>query len=175
MGRLDVVKGVLVLLKAWEILEKECGGKAPILVIAGNGPLRSLVEERVAKLNSVQFVGVLTGDAKKRALKECKAVIVPSIWWEPLGLIVYEAYDYGRPVLASRSGGLPEIVLNGKTGLLHEPGNAEQLSQHVLEIERHPELILKMGSQGRVWLEQNTNEKDWQNAFSNVLNHALQR
>ncbi len=47
-------------------------------------------------------------------------MLAPSVWWEPLGLVTYEAYDYGKPMLAARSGGLSETVVAGLTGFLHE-------------------------------------------------------
>ena len=112
-------------------------------------------------------------DAEISRLQQAKAVLVPSVWWEPLGLVVYESYDFSRPVLAAASGGLPEIVIQGGTGLLHEPGNAEQLARHVMEVEEEPKRSRSMGKQGRLWLEQNANETQWRESFADLVARAL--
>ena len=173
LGRLIQPKGILVLLDAWEILERESGNAAPKLLIGGDGPLRSLVASRVERMRSVSFAGQLTGDAKRRALAECRAMIVPSLWWEALGLVVYEAYEVGRPVLAASSGGLTEVVIPGETGLLHQPGNAAQIAQQVRQMEASPVQRHTLGQQGRVWLEKNANEDEWREKFSKIASYAL--
>ena len=110
---------------------------------------------RAEPMRTVRYAGELHGEAKDEAITKARAMIVPSVWWEPLGLVVYEAYDYCRPVLAARSGGLPEIVIDGETGLLHQPGNAEEIAQHVRQFEANTRTRIQMGRQGRAWLEQN--------------------
>ena len=173
LGRLIEAKGILVLLDAWEILERESGHATPRLLIGGDGPLRSLVTSRVERMRSVHFAGQLSGEEKNRALEGCRAMIVPSLWWEALGLVVYEAYEYGRPVLAASSGGLTEVVVDGETGLLHEPGNAKQIAQQVMEMEADAANRRALGRQGRVWLEKNADENQWREKFSKIAASAL--
>lgn len=173
LGRLTEAKGVRILLDAWEKLEAETTGSTPSLLIAGDGPLRSVVSERAKRCRSATYVGELSGDAKAEALKHAKAVIVPSIWWEPLGLVVYEGYEYERPVLAARSGGLPEIVLDGETGLLHEPGDSAELAAQVMSLESRREKLQSMGKAGRQWLVKNADEMEWQRRFQAIADLAL--
>ena len=173
LGRLTDAKGVCVLLDAWQILERQHGPLAPKLLIGGDGPLCSVVVARAERMQSVTYAGQLSDAAKTEALSKARAVVVPSIWWEPLGLVVYEAYDYFRPVLAASSGGLPEIVINRETGLLHEAGNAEQLAQQVMQLDTDSETRRAMGQQGRVWLEQNADEAKWRVEFVKIATHAL--
>jgi glycosyltransferase involved in cell wall biosynthesis len=175
LGRLTEAKGISVLLDAWQILEQESGKGAPRLLIAGEGPMRPAVIARCERMTRVKYLGQLGEDAKASALEAARAVIVPSIWWEPLGLVVYEAYDYSRPVLAAASGGLPEIVHHGETGLLHARGNAEELAQQVMQLEKEPEKQRTMGQRGRFWLEQNANEAKWQKEFVRIATYALER
>jgi glycosyltransferase involved in cell wall biosynthesis len=175
LGRLIEAKGVLVLLGAWKIIEQELRADSPRLVVAGDGPLRSHVKSCSERMKSVNFVGHLSQDEKHRALEEARAVIVPSLWWEPLGLVVYEAYDYSKPVLAAASGGLQEIVLDHQTGVLHEPGNAAQLARQIIELEKDAEGCRAMGQRGRLWLEQNADESQWQTEFLKIANYALHR
>jgi glycosyltransferase involved in cell wall biosynthesis len=173
LGRLTEAKGINVLLDAWEILERRDGGSAPKLLIGGDGPLRSLVVEKAERMKSVTFAGTLSGAAKKQAFDEARAVIVPSISWEALGLVVYEAYDHYRPVLVARSGGLPEVVVDSKTGFIHDPGNTEQLVEHVLELQNDPRRAEEMGRRGRSWLESHADESEWRKDFARIVAHAL--
>jgi glycosyltransferase involved in cell wall biosynthesis len=173
LGRLTEAKGILVLLNAWEILERRLGTRAPRLLIGGHGPLRSFVISRTERMRSVNFTGELKGEAKHRAFEAARAVIVPSLCWEALGLVVYEAYDYSRPVLAASSGGLSEIVVDGETGLLHGAGNADQLAHQVIQLERETEAREGMGRQGRLWLERNADEAKWLRCFCEIADHAL--
>jgi glycosyltransferase involved in cell wall biosynthesis len=168
LGRLTEAKGILVLLNSWDILERQFGERAPRLLIGGDGPLRSVVESRIERMRSVSFAGALAGDAKHRALASARAVIVPSMCWEALGLVVYEAYDYSRPVLAARSGGLAEIVTDSETGLLHEPGDAEQLAAQVSQLD-NLQSLRDMSARSREWLEINASESEWRAKFAAIL------
>ena len=101
---------------------------------------------------------------------------MPSIWWEPLGLTVYEAYDFHRPVLAARSGGLVETVIHGRTGLLHEPGSVDSLVESLKAAEElGSRSRAKMGIRGRRWLEKEACPDTWGRAFKSVLDQALDR
>jgi len=169
LGRLSVEKGLRVLLETWKQLTSTLGANAPLLKICGEGPLQHEVEEFAALCPKVEFVGVVSGQQKHELLKGCVAVIVPSIWWEALGLVTYEAYDFGKPVLAAASGGLSETVQHGITGFLHTPGNASQLADQVVELWNNPEPATEMGRNGRLWLEQNTAKEEWLAGFGKLL------
>ena len=121
---------------------------------------------------TIQFAGSVDGDEKAKLLRRCRAVIAPSIWWEPLGLVTYEAYDNGKPMLASRSGGLSETVNHGVTGMLHDPGNAEELASQVIELDAQPHLRVEMGKRGRTWLLANTSSETWLDQMDVVLNYV---
>jgi glycosyltransferase involved in cell wall biosynthesis len=174
LGRLSEEKGIRTLLAAWESLEKR-SRSAPRLLIAGDGPLRSFVVSEAQRLSSVTYAGELNGSTKEEALREARAVIVPSLWWEGLGLVAYEAYDHARPVLAARSGGLTEIVVDHGTGRLHDPGAVEQLVAHVEELESGPAMRAEMGAAGRHWLIAHTDEAAWQRRFLEIAAYAAGR
>ena len=72
-------------------------------------------------------------------------VVVPSRWEEPFGLVLIEAGAAKTPVVATRVGGIPEVVIDGETGLLVEAGNVEQLSAAVNSLVDQPELRVRMG------------------------------
>jgi glycosyltransferase involved in cell wall biosynthesis len=172
LGRLIEAKGITVLLEAWEKLEQRLGGRAPRLIIGGSGPLEEWVAAKSSELRTVTFAGQLSGDAKRHALTGARAVIAPSLWWEALGLIAYEAYDYSKPVLAAKSGGLTETVFHEKTGLLHTAGDSEQLADQVQYMEESEKRRQEMGREGRSWLEANTGEERWQQEFAKIFAYA---
>lgn len=170
LGRLVPEKGVVVLLDAWDQLRAQLGDKTPPLHIAGEGPQESLVHERMRTNPFVVFLGQIGGETKAEALRRCRALIAPSVWWEPLGLVAYEAYDYAKPVLAARSGGLAETVQHGVTGLLHAPGDAEALMRDVLTMESTPHPVrVECGVNGRKWLLAEASATKWQARFEEII------
>lgn len=74
--------------------------------------------------------------------------VVPSVWPEPFGLVAVEAMSSAVPVVASRTGGLPEIVADGVTGILVTPGDTAELRAALLRLEHSPELRRAMGAAG---------------------------
>ncbi len=173
LARLVEVKGVEPLLKAWDALRTQLGDRTPALHIAGEGPLEAMVKQHAENNPSIKFLGLIDGDTKAIELRGCRAMLVPSTWWEPLGLVVYEAYDYAKPVLAARAGGLTETVQHGETGLMHEPGNVDELVRDVLAMEASsPDQRQAMGNAGRQWLLRETSVTTWQNRFDEILQAA---
>lgn len=170
LGRLTVEKGTRVMLAAWDQLRQTCSPEEmPKLVIAGDGDLRTEVEAAAARSGgSIEYVGQLQGDAKEEAIRDCTAMLVPSLWWDPYPTVVYEAFDHGRAVLAARSGGLPESVAHEQRGFLHEAGDAIQLAAHVQTLHQQPEIATRMGSAGREWLLANAGAEHWWQGFLKI-------
>jgi glycosyltransferase involved in cell wall biosynthesis len=173
LGRLVPEKGIYTLLDAWRLLEKRLGSACPCLIIAGSGPHEAAVQAASHRMRSVVCVGFVRGPLKHDLLTGCRALIAPSIWWEPLGLIIHEAYDAGRPVLAAASGGLTETVLPDVTGYVHAPGNAEALADDVERMESlKPEQRISMGREGRNWLLKHASQEEWMERFTDILASA---
>lgn len=176
LGRLIPEKGIPMLLQAWDQIYSKLGKATPRLHIAGEGPLADKVRDHARHNPYICALGQTSGEAKADQLTKCRAVIIPSVWWEPLGLVTYEAYDYAKPVLAARSGGLGETVHPGKTGLLHEPGRVEGLVNDVLAMEAMtPASRAALGASGRHWLKQETDPNLWLRRFENIASEAIQR
>jgi glycosyltransferase involved in cell wall biosynthesis len=142
IGRLTPEKGVEVLLNAAE------KGKFPLHII-GDGPLRSEVEERAAKCPFITYTGFSTRETVAAALQHARALIVASTWYEGMPLVVLEAFAAGTPVIASRLGGLEEIIQHQVNGLHFEPGNAEDLIVQAKRLSSDPELARKLGQNAR--------------------------
>jgi glycosyltransferase involved in cell wall biosynthesis len=113
------------------------------LTIAGEGPERSRLEAMAAESEfaaRIVFLGLVAPEKMPLLIGEHAIVLVPSLWQEPFGLVALEAAQMGRPVVAARVGGLPEIVVEGVTGLLHEKGDLPGLAQALrLLLENRPE------------------------------------
>jgi glycosyltransferase involved in cell wall biosynthesis len=123
LGRVEATKGIEVLLDAAQRLQ---AGRVRVLV-GGTGAADYLdaLRKRYASSN-IEFVGfVKPADLFARI----DVLVVPSLWEEPLGRVIYEAYTHGVPAIVSRAGGMPEIVDEGRTGYVFEAGNAASLAQ----------------------------------------------
>ncbi|WP_269523426.1 glycosyltransferase family 4 protein [Coraliomargarita parva] len=173
LSRLVPEKGVRVLLEAWARLYGSLRQHCPKLCIAGTGPLESEVQAAAENCAAIEYAGYVSGDAKARLMHRARAFIAPSIWWEPLGLVTYEAYEHGKPMLASNSGGFRETVQDGRTGLLFEPGSPESLMQAVRTMELTPaEQRLQMGRCGHHWLLEEASREQWLQRFSTILDEV---
>jgi glycosyltransferase involved in cell wall biosynthesis/ADP-heptose:LPS heptosyltransferase len=172
LARLIEEKGTKVAVNAWHLLRKLKPDNPPRLIIGGDGPLTDWVKAAAAENPLIEFRGYTTGQEKDTLIRSSRGSIVPSIWWDPLPYVCYEAYDFGKPVLAATSGGLTELVQHGRTGFHHTPGNAEQLARQVLELDAHPEMRRQMGANGRAWLAANTGEATWKKGFFKIVDYA---
>ncbi len=145
VGRLESVKGHDVLLRAFSIL-------APFrpdlrLVIAGDGSRRRELDALAAELGvaeRVVFCGPVGRDEVGRLLATCEFVVVPSRS-EGRGLFVLEAMAMGKAVVASRVGGIPEIVHADQTGILVPPDDPDALARAVSSLLDHPERRDELG------------------------------
>jgi len=76
-------------------------------------------------------------------------MVVPSVWYEGFPRTIVEAFASGVPVIASRIGSLAEVVTDGKTGLLFNPGDEQDLAAKLAWAEAHPERMVQMGRAAR--------------------------
>lgn len=126
------------------------------LVLVGDGPERPRIESLVAELGlgeHVQFLGMQLEVVA--ALQEADVFLLPSTT-EGFGLAALEALSCGVPVVASRVGGLPEVVDEGETGFLCPPRDVAAMTAAVLRLFRDPELHQRMSQKGRA-----TVVKEW--------------
>ncbi len=123
VGRLSPEKGVETLLQAFAQLPNEK------LVIVGTGPEEVALKEyqETQGLSNVVFLGFQTGETLDDIFRGAKAFILPSVWYENMPYVMLEAFSFGKPVIGSNLGGIPERVQDGSNGFLFETGNAESL------------------------------------------------
>jgi glycogen(starch) synthase len=150
LGRLDPLKGFDIALRAFASLATRWPGAR--LVIAGDGPARAELEQLTRELDlsaRVVFRGWVAPDAVAAEIGSASLVLVPSLWNEPFGLVAVEAALAGRPLIASRKGGLVEIVRDGATGVLVPAGDAPALAAAIESLLRQPELARRLAAAGR--------------------------
>ncbi|MDH4195566.1 MAG: glycosyltransferase family 4 protein [Nitrospirota bacterium] len=149
-GRLTREKGVDVLLRAFKSVRNKVPNAQ--LLIAGSGreeeALRTLVQG-LGLGNAVSMSGHLTRNELETRAREAWVQVVPSRWAEPFGLVAVEAMMRGRAVVASATGGLQEIVEQGRTGFLVPPDNAEALAEKLLVLLLDRRLAETMGEAAR--------------------------
>ena len=144
VGRLSKEKGILTLLNAAEYLD------IPIRIV-GDGPLKAEYEDYVAghKINHVIFEGYKSGDDLKRLYENAAFLVIPSECYENAPMTILEAYSYGKSVIGSRIGGIPEMIEPGRTGLLFTPGDADELAECLRMLWQDRSLRSKMGRAAR--------------------------
>jgi glycosyltransferase involved in cell wall biosynthesis len=130
-GRLDREKGVDVLLDAWRRLGMEGDEGRLLLMGSASAHLADGVEqvERMRAMGSPNCVWMPARPDVVTPLHAADVVVLPSVWSEPLGRVVIEAMATGRPALASRVGGIPEMLGGDFTRFLFESGDAEELAK----------------------------------------------
>lgn len=149
-GRLSPEKGFPVLLSAWSTLLPRIG--AARLKIAGEGPGRVALERYIRHLrleDSVELLGWTSRSNIAQHLNESHFAVVPSIWQEPFGLVAAEALMAGRAVVASRTGGLPEVVHHRSNGMLFRPGDIFDLSATLYFMATDASAAPTFGAQAR--------------------------
>lgn len=149
LGRLAGEKGFDLALTAFASLV----GRFPDLrlIIAGGGPARSELEQQAAALgvaHAVDFMGWVEPDTVPALMNTATVVVIPSRQ-EAFGLVALEAALMARPVVATRVGGLPEVVMHQQHGLLVEKENGTALAEAIAFLLDHPETALRMGQAAR--------------------------
>lgn len=139
VGRLSKEKGLATLAEAASIYTQAK------LEIIGIGP-----EERMLKTHTnISLQGWKSPVEIYRGMRNAAYLVMPSIWYENFPRTLVEAFACGLPVIASRLGAMAELIDDGFTGLLFEPGNAKDLAEKLQWADSHPEEMLKMGREAR--------------------------
>jgi glycogen(starch) synthase len=123
------------------------------LTLVGDGDERGRLETLAAGSGfgpRIRFTGWIAPERMPEMLNRHSLIIVPSRWQEPFGLVALQAAQMGRPVLASRSGGLPEIVVDGITGRLVENDNLAAWTDALHQLLAKPALAATMGREARL-------------------------
>lgn len=157
VGRFEHRKGIDILLAAIpRILQSY--PKAQFMLV-GNDPQKE--NERKFKESwgdqgnnqQVKFLGQIDTATLHKLYQTCDLFVAPSRY-ESFGLIYVEAMSYGKPVIGCHTGGVPEVIKEGVTGLLAQPNNLEDLTQKILKLLNNNALRHYMGEQARAWVQE---------------------
>ena len=147
VGRLTPEKGLPVLLAAARQLRD-----IPFVVV-GDGDMRA---ELVGKMPpNVHWVGKMARADVWEKCRQARALIMPSIWYEPFGMSALEAMAMGTPVIASKIGGLPEIIQHDKTGTLVPANNMPELATAIDKLWHRPDFAQQLGKNAQTYVQKN--------------------
>ncbi len=173
VGRITPHKGLKYLLRAMAIV-----GQPARLIVAGDGYDMANMRRLTAALgiaDRTEYVGVI-GRAEVDALyRRASVLVVPSVWPEPWGLIGPESMASGLPVVAFRSGGIPEWLVDGVTGFLVEPRDVGGLASRIDQLVGDPELVRRFGSAGRAAAQARFTVQVHADALVDVFHQAIDR
>jgi len=164
VGRLTRKKGVEYLISAMRSV------KDVDLLIVGDGPDRRRLEEMAAGLR-VKFIGMVSPEKVYDYLEQAKILILPSLY-EGLPNVILEAMSVGVPVIATRVGGVPDVIKDAETGLLVEPGRVKELAISIKKLIKDDDLRRKMSKN----LLKEAEKYSWENVvetFEDVIEKII--
>jgi len=139
IGCLSTEKGIEVLINALDKIPSH------VIDVFGKGPLQALVESSPR----LRFGGFQSSDVLRQRLSDAAYLVMPSTGVESFGLVAIEAFACGTPVIATRHGGLRELIQHGQNGLLVPPIDANALATAIAYAESHPDHMRRMGMAAR--------------------------
>lgn len=176
VGRLVHRKGQDVLIDAMAEISKKVSNAH--LVLIGEGPYRKDLENRARKAgvtDRITFIGRIRYAELPRYIAIGDIFAMPArsrfagLEVEGLGIVYLEASACGLPVVGGDSGGAPDAVLHGETGLVVDGRSESAVAKAITELFLDPKRAKEMGTQGRIWVEQNWNWQLWAERFKNLL------
>jgi len=170
VGRLSREKGITTLIDAVKGLPVK-------LKIAGDGPLKEMIETRLVreKIDNVELLGYLKPGALEAAIGRSRALVFPSECCEAFGLSIAEAFSMQVPVIGSDLGAVPELVRDGKTGLIFRAGDPADLRGKIVKLTGEPETRERMGIEGRRFVESNFSPDKYCERVLEVYNKAMDK
>ncbi len=147
------------------------------LYIVGDGPVvyKDYLNHLITELGLKNFI-TFTGRVENIGLimREIDILLMCSRN-EAFGRVTIEAMRYGKPVIGSRSGGTTELIRDGFNGFLYEPGDYKSLANLITLFYHNPNLLKKMGENGKLWVEKNFTIEKFGNQLTDVLNSVVYR
>jgi glycosyltransferase involved in cell wall biosynthesis len=141
VGQVNKSKGVQVLINAFTRLMQP----NIRLHIVGKGQNLEEMKFAASKDTRIIFHGFLNSDDLVTLYKEANVFVLPSIWFEPFGLVIIESQSHSIPVVASNIGGIPELVREGYNGCLFEAGNVDELRNILERLINDPVELTRLG------------------------------
>jgi len=172
VGRFVPRKGHVTLLRSMPRILKAIPDALLVLVGKGSHFYEAVSEARALDIRKrVLFPGILSEDDMAKMYQSCEVFALPTgddghAQVEGFGLVFVEANAYGKPVVAGRSGGVADAVLDGETGIIVEPDRPEALADAIVSLMRDPARAQEMGANGRRRVE---TELNWERFTERLL------
>ncbi len=165
MGRLSPEKGCWTLIRAFEKLPQVT------LKLLGTGPQEQEFRDYIREkgIRNIELLGFKSGAEKLEILRNALCLVMPSEWHENFPVTALEAFMACKPIIASRLGGLPYIVEDGKSGMLFEAGNVSELAQRIQALVDRPADAVRMGERGRRLTETKYGPEQGYNNLMNIF------
>jgi len=170
VGSFEHRKGHLVL---FEALRQLATGPLPDihLMLVGDGPDEASLREQAGKLGLNKHISFFPFTSEpSRVFERLDITVLPSLYKEGLPNVLQESMAMNVPVISSRLGGVPEVVINGQTGYMVEPGNSEQLARAIVDLWTEQDAYRKMCAQARDLIVARFNKE---HQFEQFLEHFL--
>jgi glycosyltransferase involved in cell wall biosynthesis len=167
-GRLDPEKGVFTLVQAMAHLPDLR------LVVVGDGAQEAFLRTWCADhgVDNVDFVGPQWGDDLAPYLTRARLVVVPSIWYEPSPMVIYQSLATGKPVVGADIGGIPDL-LTEETGALFQPGDVADLARVLSELAFDTPRLRAMGRAARRWAEAHLDPERYYRALMALYDQVI--
>lgn len=176
VGRLVHRKGQDILIDSMADISKTITNAHLLLI--GEGPYRKHLENRAQKVgvaDRITFIGRISYKDLPRYIAIGDVFAMPArsrfagLEVEGLGIVYLEASACGLPVVGGDSGGAPDAVLHGETGLVVDGRSKRAVADAIIELFLDSQRARKLGAQGRIWVEENWNWQLWSDKFKNLL------
>lgn len=168
-GRLIEEKGVDVLLEAARL------APAVHVRIVGDGPEEGPLRARATEigLTNVEFVGPLWGAGLDDVLAKARFVVVPSVWHENYPYVINQSFAFGKPVIASNRGGMPELVDHGKTGLIYDATDPAALAEAMQTLWDDPDRAVALGRAAKEYSDAEFNDQRFIQTLLGIYREVL--
>jgi glycosyltransferase involved in cell wall biosynthesis len=167
-GRISKEKGLFTLFDAMKNL-----GDIKLIVV-GDGPDSEECLNYIRNIKNISFIGPKWETDLTPILKNCEFVVVPSIWYDPNPYVVLQSFSFGKPVIASRIGGLVDMISNQVNGILFDANDSSNLSVSIKDLYFNQSKILELGRNARIEVEKKYNPNNYYltsiKIFDNLIN-----
>ena len=165
VGRLSEEKGISHLLEAWN------HDLSTSLTVIGDGPLSKLLVNSGNSL--INYIGRQNKTQVLECVRKANFLVMASVWYEGFPMVIVESFACGTPVFCPRLGSMEEVVEDGVTGLLFDPGNSSDLAAKVKWMESNPAKVREMAKNARKVYESKYTDKINKNILIQIYNQII--
>ena len=169
-SRLVPIKGIRYLIESMKFLDDKF-----VLLIAGDGEERNFLEKLVREYGlekRVYFLGMLND--LREFLANIDVFVLPSLN-EGMGRVLVEAGVMEKPSIATKVGGIPEVVIDGETGFLVSPGSGQEIAEKLKYLEKNPFLVKIMGRKAKIYVKSKFSAKIMCEKIESLYYNILER